>query len=343
MAKRIREVYDAKLIPHMWAHAQQLSARTRTGNFSVAGADLRSYSTTIARRYTVGKGKSAVVAFLCVDQTYSMTTNKHQCHMRRAVFGSNVYRVSILPETGAHCTPHSIRQAHVENVRHMLGRAVEFHGKASRARSHREWYERTALGWFDEAKKYAALFRLRMTIPETLEDVAGVLRKLSTKEEAQAAKQAKAVRDRAAARDAYRNQFLPSFIVEWRRTGKDHFRDGDSDNRFEFYAYEFGRVCGTDLMRYVEDANEVETSQRVRVSAPAVRLMARTVLAGMDDIKGLGARLIGRHVGAYRIVAITPDSVDVGCHHFNRVEVRDILATLDDAGVTSNIALPVLA
>jgi hypothetical protein len=343
MAKRIREIFDAQLIPHMWAHAQQLSARTRTRNFSFAGADLRSYSTTIARRYTVGKGKSATVAFLCVDQTYSMTTNKHQCHMRRAVFGNHVYRVSVLPETSAHSTPHSAREAHKANVRHMLGRAVEFHGKASRARSNREGYEAVAHHWFDEAKKYAALFRLRMTIPETLEEVAGVLRKLSAKEEAHAARLAKAAQERAAARDAYRSRFLPNIITEWRATGHDHFCSGEPGNEFSVYAYEFKRICGTDLMRYDPTYSQVQTSQGIRVSAADVLRMARVVLAGMDDVKGLGARFIGRHVGAYRIVAITPDSVNVGCHHFTRVEVRDILATLDEAGVTSSIALPVLA
>lgn len=72
----MKTVHKADMVAHLWANQSQAGARTSTGNFSFAGADLRSYSTVIARIFSFG----VVIA----DHNYSATTNKHQALARRA-------------------------------------------------------------------------------------------------------------------------------------------------------------------------------------------------------------------------------------------------------------------
>ena len=81
MAKRKREVFPTGEIAHMWAHRAQLSARNPQGNFSFAGAELRSYSTCIAYLH---KGKGGATVALHADTSWSATTNGHQSAGRSA-------------------------------------------------------------------------------------------------------------------------------------------------------------------------------------------------------------------------------------------------------------------
>lgn len=64
--KRVRQVYDAEMVAHLWANQSQDSARTQSGNFSFQGETLCSYSTRIGRIYTLADGsKIALITSHC--------------------------------------------------------------------------------------------------------------------------------------------------------------------------------------------------------------------------------------------------------------------------------------
>jgi hypothetical protein len=57
---------------------------------------------------------------------------------------------------------------HTDNVESYVGRISELLGKAKRARVHRDWYQREALGLRQRLQRYAASFDLRdVAVPES--------------------------------------------------------------------------------------------------------------------------------------------------------------------------------
>lgn len=86
MSRRERQVYPTNEIAHLWAHKTQQSARNQQGNFYFEGDTIYSYGShfPIAKHIT-RKGENAVL--FTTRRSYSNTTSKHICDVRRAIPG----------------------------------------------------------------------------------------------------------------------------------------------------------------------------------------------------------------------------------------------------------------
>jgi hypothetical protein len=343
MAKRTREVYPTDQIAHLWAHQTQRSARNPTGNFSFAGNELRSYSTTIAQRVEY-KGR---IAFLHLDQSWSNTTAKHQGHMRHASFGSTflVQTFPLMPdyinryyfdEEAKRGARKVARSHHNMNIDSLVKQAEQWAVKASRARTHGEWHTQSADRFLTMAKEYAAFFGIRRTFPAI--DVAA----LATDAKARADRARKLESARAKAtreRDEKIREMCaveaPALMQQWRNTGATWLEvsptlaelsgnRGASASNLQHYN------GGSHLMRL--EGENVQTNLNVRVPASHVRRLAPLALAAFES-PALAEKLIGRHVGTFTINAIANGMLQVGCHCFSREEIALILDQLQRAEI----------
>lgn len=341
---RTREVYPTDQIAHLWAHQSQRSARNAQGNFSFATDELRSYSTTIAKRVEF-KGR---IAFLHLDQSWSSTTNKHQCHMRRASFGPT-FLVTVFPLMPAYinrCTNDDeherktgmrklARNQHNMNIDSLVKQAEAMAIKANRARVHGEWHTKSADRFLTMAKEYAAFFGVRRKFPEL--DVAALA--AAAKARADRARklenaQAKAARERAEKIKQMCAVEAPGLIQQWRNGASwlecspelAELSGTRSVNRNNLTSYN----NGSHLMRLV--GLEVETNLGVTVLADQVRRLAPLALVAFES-PALAEKLIGRHVGTFTINAMADGMLQVGCHCFSREEIALILDSLQRAEI----------
>ena len=136
----MRHVYPNHEIPHLWAHQSQDEARNSSRSLYFVGPTIYSYGShfPIARHITNNRGERAI---LFTTAHYSMTTSGHCSAVARAIPRNvPVFHVAHV-QNGSADLPN-----HRDNVENYLHRLSETLGKAKRARSHRDWYQREALG-----------------------------------------------------------------------------------------------------------------------------------------------------------------------------------------------------
>lgn len=326
MAKRIRNVWPTDAIGHMWAHQQQEYARNATDNFWYRGGDLYSYRTVIARRYEY----NGETIFQHLDRRWSNTTNKHQSEARRADYGNHVYYVKVFAEPGADWSNH------VANVNAWIEKAQESAGKAKRARLYGDSHATDARIYLETARKYAGFMGIadRVTIPELdLEALAKVVQERRAQATAAEKAREEARKAEIARRRAALAEMAPRIIDAWRRNGtqEEYTAEGWVTVAEASAALDLG-----DLMRVHAESGEVVTSRGARIDARIVRAMARRVLQVMTAGTGRNNGpdgLIGRHIGPYIILDVTPEYLKVGCHDFQRAEIERIADALESAEI----------
>lgn len=316
---RIRNVWPTDNLAHMWANQTQSTARNARNNFSYQSGRLYSYSTVIAVRLETRKG----ITFMLASRSWSSTTNKHQCEARRAAFGTIFTVADVCADTLAE---------HKVNLQALITGAEETAVKSSRARSNAEWLANSAIEQLNKAREYARFFNVRSPkVPDL--DVVTLAAQAKERAAVSKAKETARQAEQRKAREAYDSAvaaLMPGLIQQWRE-GRDSltFQYNGADHGISNYA--LTQANGGALMRLSD--NQVETNQRAYVDAGAVRRLAPILLHVMTTAPERCQEFIGKHVGPFAIRGVTANSVDVGCHTFQRSEIQHILDILERAEI----------
>ncbi|AXQ68211.1 hypothetical protein HOT99_gp088 [Caulobacter phage CcrBL10] len=245
---------------------------------------------------------------LITTKGYSVSTSKHMSHIRRAIpSGVPVFHV---PHVSRMHKPGGSSDFHAVNLESYLKAVADTAAKAKRARTNGPWLLSQAREALEEAKAYAAAFKLKTKVPANLEDVAGAWAKMTAakaKAEAKARKEAEK-RAREAAEQA-------------------KMRDADAFARWQAgegyqapYSYRT-RDDGTVYLRRVGD--ELQTSQGATV--PWEHAVKAFRFIKLCRERGEGFKTNGRviRVGHFTVDSITPaGDMVAGCHRFAWSEIE---------------------
>ncbi len=304
----MRRVFTNAEIPHLWAHNSQSEARNTNGTLYFDGPTIYSYGShfPIASHVSNERGEHAV---LFTTARYSVTTSAHcsavGCAIPKDV---PVFHVPHIRGTWSEAPSHS------DNTESYISRISELLAKASRARSHREWHEREALGLREELRRYIAFFSLSdIAVPnsENLETLQAWIAAHQAEEQ-----QRREDAARCAEQKRRREQ----------RVRIKRFRSGDPAVNYISGILPMLRVRG----------NEVETSLGARFPVEhAVR-----GLALVRQVRDSGQEYVHNghafHLGHYIIDRIEADgTVHAGCHIVSWKEIERIAPHLSAVPIES--------
>lgn len=324
MSKRSKTVFPSDEIPHLWVHGRTEYAKNSSDNVSTRDGKLFSYAAEIGRIITVNKRTGKRVALL-KDQTYSVTTSKHQSWTRQALHGNDiaVFRVDNLDISAEY--PNASRSNHQQNLKGYADKIIAAAKTASRARSNREWRINALTALVIAANEYARTFgyKPRFAVPSDT-DLEALKLKAQQEAKRDAAKHAKRNAEMEVQRQAAITKFNAETLPIW-------LNGGAVDN--SYYARDY---TGTDCLRVnPAESSELQSSRGAIVPIKHVRRALRLITA----IPAGTAWHSNGHtisVGHYTIDEVTEDgTVIVGCHQFSRAEVERIASVLASVPATA--------
>jgi hypothetical protein len=297
----MRHVYPNHEIPHLWAHQTQDEARNSTGSFYFEGPTIYSYGShfPIARHVTNERGDRAV---LFTTAHHSVTTAGHCSAVASAISADvPVFRVPHLRNSWGDLPNHA------DNVESYVRRISELLGKAKRARVHRDWYQREALGLREQLQGYVAFFDLReVAVPES-DELDALQSWIAAHEEEERQRRVEAAR--LAEEERCREQ----------ADRVQRFRAGDPHVSY---------IPGVSpMLRVVGDEVQTSLGARFPVSHAlrALTFVRRAREAGQEYVHN-GHTI---HLGHYVIDRIEPDgTVHAGCHVVKWDEIERIASQL---------------
>jgi hypothetical protein len=349
--KRIRRVWDASMVAHIWAQQEQSDARTPSDNFSFEGPILRSYTTPIARFVENLKGERAV---LLSDDHYSMTTNKHQSEARYSTRGQRQVYVDRINRTHSRevnakddtLAAIDYRADFASQIKSAIAEAKDAKNVISRVNRH-EKIRQLVLRANDLCRFFSlATFDIEAINAEhfpTIEADTGHKQQIdrARAERLPALREARDAKRRAewaARNEVYRkqNEERERRDAERRANAEPNFQRwlaGDRSVRTEeFNGY---RNDPFAYMRLNADGTQVETTRGAIVPSEHVKRFAPIILrflASGKVYKRDWADSKSIRFGHFTLDEINTDGiVRVGCHTFTRAEIERIGAILECA------------
>jgi len=297
----MRHVYPNHEIPHLWAHQTQDEARNSTSSFYFDGPTIYSYGShfPIARLVTNERGERAV---LFTTAHHSVTTSGHCSAVASAIPADvPVFRVPHLRNSWGDLPNHA------DNVESYVRRISELLSKAKRARVHRDWYQREALGLREQLQRYVTFFDLSdVAVPES-DELDALQSWIAAHEEEERRRREEAAR----------------LAEEERRRDQaeriQRFRSGDPHASY---------IPGVSpMLRVIGDEVQTSLGARFPVSHAlrALTFVRRVRESGQEYIHN-GHTV---HLGHYVIDRIEPDgTVHAGCHVVKWEEIERIAPQL---------------
>lgn len=309
----MRHVFTNAEIPHLWAHQAQAEARNSNGTLYFDGPTIYSYGShfPIASHVSNERGERAVLFTIA---RYSVTTSAH-CSAVASAIPANVpvFHVPHVRGTWSEAPSHS------DNTESYLSRISELLAKASRARTHREWHEREALGLREELRRYIAFFGLSDIAVPNSENLDALSSWIAAHE-----KEEQRRKDHAVRRAEQRRR-------KEQRERIKRFRSGDPTVNY---------ISGVSPMLRVK-GNEVETSLGARF--PVEHAFRGLALVRQVRESGQGYIHNGHAVrlGPYIIDRIELNgTVHSGCHVVSWKEIERIAPQLQRQSNPDRITTP---
>lgn len=271
--------FHTRELAHAWAH-QTAPNGTCSANESFAGPDYYSYGTVIGKRL-------APSTYLLNTTGYSVSTTKHQGHVRRAIpHGSTIWTVDDVPQGSR------LIYSGAELFERCIKRAAEAHERAEKARGRKGEHREAEHAALEMAREVAAFYKLRRKVDEKS------IERLATAAKREKARAEKARAERQKAREAEKAADVAAWL------------SGEPVR----FPYDVERV----YLRLFEGA--VETSREVRVPVEDVERAYRFALAA----RARGWRRNGETcpVGAYQLDSVEDSGVIAGCHRIGWDEVE---------------------
>ena len=309
----MKHVHKESMVAHLWANKSQDNARNSRNTFYFTERTIYSYGShfPIAAHVTVGRGASARSCILFTTQEHSVTTEGHKGTVRMAIRGDtpvfNVVDVNYSMDSDRKYAAIRNKRMHADNVAGYRERINTAAKKSLKARANKQAYIKQAMYLANEAKQYAAFFKLRavFVVPTVAE------MKAQTEKEAAAAKIAE---KKWAARRAARLVFAMERLEEW-KAGRDVYT-----GNLHLIEKVYLRV-----VHPIQEEDVLETSKGAKVPLRhAIRLLP--MIRCGHEYKRNGH---SEHVGKFVVDHITADgNVKIGCHFVERDEIERIAAQL---------------
>ena len=299
----MRHVYPNHEIPHLWAHQTQEEARNSTGSLFFSGPTIYSYGShfPIARHVTNAGGEHGI---LFTTAHYSVTTSGHCSAVARAIpSGCPVFHVPHVQDSWGGLPNHR------DNVESLVQRISDLLAKAKRARVHRDWYQREALGWREQLRHYVAFFDLPdVAVPESAE-MDALQSWIAEHEEEERRRREEAARvaeQRAREEQAERIR---------------SFRAGNPEVTYIPGVSPMLRIVGDEVQTSLGAHFPVSHAARALAFVCQVRASAQEYVRNGHAI----------HLGHYAIDSIEPDgTVHAGCHVVTWEEIERIASQLEN-------------
>lgn len=305
---RQRNVYPTDRIAYLWMHKTQSEARNQLGNLYFQVATIFSYGShfPIAKHVTSKNGKQTAIEF--TTRSYSKTTSKHLCLVRRAIpSGVTVFNVQ------------NVNGYHSDNIKAYMLESKQTLEKAARSRKYATKLLDQALALRDECRAYAKFNGEKMPrfafLPANKE-LTGLRERLKIVDAKQRKLDAKANKERAereAIEKAKQLEKAQSAMSAW-------LAGGDIDTWSI-------RILPCEL-RIVD--NEVETTLGASVPIDhAVRVLKaiRKVVASGQEFVTNGHTIPVGHHKVDRIEA--NGTLHAGCHHISLQAIERIAPELE--------------
>jgi hypothetical protein len=293
--KRVRHVYPADMVAHLWAHKAQDSARNAGGNFYFTRDTIYSYGThfPIAKHVSTKRGK----AVLCTTRHHSVTTSGHTWTVLSACKHLTVFHVQ-----------HPTDTDHKGQFTEYRDRYLALARKYSRARSNKPWILGSLRDLVDEANRFAQFFglRSRLSMPTDLSAMEAECRAVEKRERVRKQREeAKRQREYEA-----RKADATTKLEEW--------ASGGAIDRWAFGGYDLP-------IRLRINGDELQTSRGATVplshAVKAFRIIKRLHNRGQAYERN-GHTV---HLGHFALDAVDRQgNVRAGCHNVSWEEIERV-------------------
>lgn len=207
-----KTVFDNAMVAHVWAQQNQETGRSNNGNFHFTGDTIYSYRTPIACFAETVTGKKVA---LVTSNRYSVTTScKHMPAVTRALDHKYFCVPVIMGERHAHGA-----EDHRKNLAHLVNIYINMVAKLKRQRDPVSEYQNEALTLAAvAAADYASAFGLPLPALNSDADLFAISVHRTERDARNNTPQAKAARERAAARKAEKlRELIGDPIAAWRK------------------------------------------------------------------------------------------------------------------------------
>ncbi len=291
----MKHVFRGNEIAHAWVH--RLAPYGRASNVSFTEDRYLSYATCIAERRTID-GKD--IYFLS-RASYTNSTAKHQSRLRLALpNGTRRFVVTGVSPGSDHLLPTTgLKKWATDEVRTMLALAGAAKLKAARARVSASFHLSEAIGWQRDAQELKKLFKLRVTVPDNLDDL-----------EQQAAEAHK--------KDAKRRKAAAKALAKMNAERLKRWLAGDTDVSCP--------RSGDTRLRVREEVRTaghrvIETSKGVYIPYDEARLALSWLLKHRNGWRRNGETF---KIAGYNVDSVSESGVVAGCHHVRWGEIERI-------------------
>lgn len=272
------------------------------------------YHFPIAAFQTTPRGERVV---LFNPESRSVSTSKHQSHVRRAI--PPRYPVFVVPNPSPRYQPGGSENFHRDNLNAILERAAEAQRKSKRARVHKAFLLEQATEALNMADQYAAAFDLEWERPDDLDEIVATLEKRKAEAEAQYRKERAEREERERVRLAALHEEQRADFEAWQRgEGSRIPSTWRTDENGNAYVRRYrSRHSTVDNGIEADAPDELQTS--MGASVPWRHALKAFAFIKLCRERGEAWKRNGRtiRVGHYQIDAIDAEgNMQAGCHMF---------------------------
>lgn len=290
-------------VAHLWANRMQASGES--GNMFFNDTTIYSYG----HHFAIAKFiKDDLVLFTTCS--YSVSTSKHCSYTRQAIPHDIEVLYVMEPDIrGMH--------THIKNIEQYIDE-IKFNLKKSvKARTYKESYLRSVIGFKNDLKRYLEIFRVKSKLSSKLRKQVNNYLNMGNEEILQGlekeikleTKKAKAQRIKDKIAESERLEKMKIDLKE--KLAKWRLFDG-----YLPYSLTFG----LDYLRYNKLEDLIETSQSIKISVDTFILYYKLIKKGVS--------LIGRKIDHYTVLGQTEELLTIGCHKIQISEIETIAQEL---------------
>jgi len=292
----MRKVVDRHTVAHLWANQHQQEARTPTDNLYFYGKTIYSYGShfPIACHVENKKGENAI---LFTTNTYSSTTAQHISIVRGAIAS---WRKVIYCNNPKSLTGKDNFEAFEDKILE-ISRLLE---KAKKP----EKYVDQIKSINNQINIYSEFTSFK--IPNSLKKLMAIVDKNSLHEillkrhKKIEADRKKAIKKANLERQIEIKKYTEETLPKWRN--------------FEL-PYLYGKVLEVDYLRYNEEKQEIETSQRVNIPFEVAKKFYHTIIGVINKTVNQPEKFLN-----FQINKINKEFIEIGCHKIQMSEILTI-------------------
>lgn len=294
----MRIVVSPSDVAHLWANQHQDEAKTANRNFYFYKDKIYSYGShfCIAKHETNKAGEHAI---LFTTRGYSSSTSKHIQVTRNACWGRIIY--CAFPEGSDE-----------KNFDDFERKILEISNNLPNARKPEKYiaqieYQNSLIGLYAEFKGVKVPKKLQKLM--LIADKDSYTKILGKRAEAIKRDKAKLLKLRQQQEKERLQKFQQEDLPEWRNFDKLYI---DSKG-----------VTGFDVLRFNPSTEVIETSQAIKIERESAKRIYHIIKQSIDGRINKPEKILD-----FRVLQITPELIEVGCHKIKMEEIEMIAKQL---------------